>query len=524
MSDIITTLHPENDANINLYPNIKGENIPVKSIDRTKLDDNLNSLLDNVGSLTPSGVDTASNILAKTSNTGIWIGSDTGMWYYWSSNHYVEGGVYQNIVQDSITPDKTTFVFSDGINVLDNSTVEMDKIWTRQYGNPSIIYKNANASGFCFSPINLKANNKYNLTNCRFSNTLILIGTWDISTNAYTGTYYTIENCPFATYTTGSVTGFGTAIITPTSDCILFFTSTTLQNIGDPTTSMVFEGNNLPDAFVVYRHYLNLKMPDLKLYLSDNVLIVSKSENNLYVFNTIQSACDSANDGDTILILPGEYYESVVCINKTIHIKGLDKTSCVLYYDSNTYQTMPLSIASGSVENLTIYAKKQEGATSTNMPYAVHIDFNYSYGKSLHFDNCVFKNDWQSSVGIGLKGGFNLSFKNCDFISYANTTNGALFFHDNVESGYYGTSNIKLDTCNIWCDGDIAIMPTSFGSTDNTTNMTFYRTLIYSTNNGHTNASVGVGRAVTGDGWRQYNNFFLTNDSFGNSNNLFNHS
>ena len=39
MANIITTLHPQNDENSNLYPNIVKENIPDGSIDMAKLDD-----------------------------------------------------------------------------------------------------------------------------------------------------------------------------------------------------------------------------------------------------------------------------------------------------------------------------------------------------------------------------------------------------------------------------------------------------------------------------------------------------
>lgn len=100
MSDIITTLHPENDESVNLYPNIKKENIPNGVIDRNKLGSDVNSLLDSINDLHPSGVDTEAHILAKTSNQGIWIGSDTGKWYYWNGSQYVEGGTYltSNIV------------------------------------------------------------------------------------------------------------------------------------------------------------------------------------------------------------------------------------------------------------------------------------------------------------------------------------------------------------------------------------------------------------------------------------------
>ena len=44
--------------------------------------------------LRPSGVDTSANILSFTEDKGIWVGSDTGNWYYWNGTQYVSGGVY----------------------------------------------------------------------------------------------------------------------------------------------------------------------------------------------------------------------------------------------------------------------------------------------------------------------------------------------------------------------------------------------------------------------------------------------
>lgn len=93
MADIITNLHPDGDVNTNLYPNIKKENIPSKSISTDKLDDNVLSL---IGSLKPSGTDTSANILAFTSNKGIYVATDNGHWYYWNGSAYADGGVYQS--------------------------------------------------------------------------------------------------------------------------------------------------------------------------------------------------------------------------------------------------------------------------------------------------------------------------------------------------------------------------------------------------------------------------------------------
>lgn len=89
-NEIITNLHPDNDPNTNLYPNIKKENIPSKSISTDKLDDNVLSL---IGSLKPSGTDTSTNILAYTSNKGIYVATDNGHWYYWNGTNYVDSGM-----------------------------------------------------------------------------------------------------------------------------------------------------------------------------------------------------------------------------------------------------------------------------------------------------------------------------------------------------------------------------------------------------------------------------------------------
>ena len=93
MAEIITNLHPDGDENTNLYPNIKKENIPSKSISTDKLDDNVLSL---IGSLKPSGTDTSANILAFTYNKGIYVATDNGHWYYWNGSAYTDGGVYQS--------------------------------------------------------------------------------------------------------------------------------------------------------------------------------------------------------------------------------------------------------------------------------------------------------------------------------------------------------------------------------------------------------------------------------------------
>ena len=129
-NDIITNLHPDNDPSTNLYPNIKKENIPSKSISTDKLDDNVLSL---IGSLKPSGTDTSANILAYTSNKGIYVATDNGHWYYWNGSAYTNGGVYQSsediekIKEDLSEFQNTTFDIRQRVNLANPTEFVMNK-------------------------------------------------------------------------------------------------------------------------------------------------------------------------------------------------------------------------------------------------------------------------------------------------------------------------------------------------------------------------------------------------------------
>ena len=62
--------------------------------------EDMTETINSLGQLQPSGVDTSTNILAFTENKGIYIGSDTGYWYYWNGTQYVSGGVYISSLPD----------------------------------------------------------------------------------------------------------------------------------------------------------------------------------------------------------------------------------------------------------------------------------------------------------------------------------------------------------------------------------------------------------------------------------------
>lgn len=148
-NDIITNLHPDNDSNTNLYPNIKKQNIPSKSISTDKLDDNVLSL---IGSLKPAGTDTSTNILAYTSNKGIYVATDNGHWYYWNGTQYVDGGQYitdssydelkedisnGNVGAGTIIPYKTSFM-TTGLNKFNKDRAEVGYYYAYNSGNKGI--------------------------------------------------------------------------------------------------------------------------------------------------------------------------------------------------------------------------------------------------------------------------------------------------------------------------------------------------------------------------------------------------
>ena len=111
------------------------------------LDDYVDGRLDSqdqtiagLGQLQPSGIDTSTNILAFTTNKGIYIGSDTGYWYYWDATdqEYKSGGIYQAtaIADGSVTSAKVdNTVVSTKINVTSTSiladfnSAEVNKIY-----------------------------------------------------------------------------------------------------------------------------------------------------------------------------------------------------------------------------------------------------------------------------------------------------------------------------------------------------------------------------------------------------------
>lgn len=212
-------------------------------------------------------------------------------------------------------------------------------------------------------------------------------------------------------------------------------------------------------------------------------------------FTTIQDGVNAVMSGDTLLIYPGVYDETVEIYNKTVHLLGTDKEQCVLQCDSTRYSTAPLTIGAGNISNMTIYGYRPKDAeevshvaTSTRIfnheseetievwqskfpGYAIHIDQDYSYGKDVFFENCRIVSNNNQCVGIGSRGENNITFVECEL--YSNGTGGCIYFHNTPDMNFAGETQFILKDCilkNYKCPYVIAMH--SFG-TQNPVYLTF---------------------------------------------------
>lgn len=141
MSDIITTLHPENDESVNLYPNIKKENIPDKAIDKNKLSDGvlneLNAINEQLAPAIASINQPKYYSVLPTSNVGLVVYSD-GYLYSWNGTQYTSTGIlYQatQIQDGSVTYDKLSEdvqgKFDDIQDTFENNILHIDGKWVQ---------------------------------------------------------------------------------------------------------------------------------------------------------------------------------------------------------------------------------------------------------------------------------------------------------------------------------------------------------------------------------------------------------
>lgn len=198
-------------------------------------------------------------------------------------------------------------------------------------------------------------------------------------------------------------------------------------------------------------------------------------------FKSIQEGVDKVPDGSTLNIKAGIYEENVRIHDKTVNLIGEDREKCILRANSDRYFEVPLEIAGGVVENLTIYGYTERtddwvGVRKTISQdyinsfdndndrraagyngYVVHIEQNYLQNRSLIFRNCEFLSDNSHCVGCGLRKGCNLVFDNCIFRSFV-TGSGSMFLHDTPIDGDYGSCDVSIKDCQFYTHNSLWFM------------------------------------------------------------------
>lgn len=205
-------------------------------------------------------------------------------------------------------------------------------------------------------------------------------------------------------------------------------------------------------------------------------------------FSTISAATKVAQEGDTVVIFPGTYQESVVIADKGINLIGLSMDDCILMNDTEDYYAPVLMLPSGSVQNLTIIAKqKEEGSVFIDaerdsveeaeilkqLPhtsYAIHVESNYSAGRKLLIQNCRIVSECNHTIGVGLHDRFQLTFEDCEIEATAYSY--PLFIHDSA-AFYKGTSYVNFKNVTLHAPGRYAMALASYDGEYNKTYLSF---------------------------------------------------
>lgn len=257
-------------------------------------------------------------------------------------------------------------------------------------------------------------------------------------------------------------------------------------------------------------------------------------------FLTIQAAVDAAPNNANIVVLPGTYNENVRVTDKAVNIIGSGKDSCVLTYDTVNYLYVPLEISAGSVSNITIYGyhlQDSMGNYETNLAiasygadvyepvkdvsgYAVHVEQDFLYGRSLTFTDCRIISENNHCVGIGSRGKSTLKFKNCEFINL--NCAGCIAMHDSVAEQVGGKTTFIMENCTMETSGEYAIALLTY-NTFNSFDMKFKNVTVTGNNETLSVPILAVNYAGINDGWAGLCNTRLLSGSNGNNIDIMNY-
>lgn len=263
--------------------------------------------------------------------------------------------------------------------------------------------------------------------------------------------------------------------------------------------------------------YVSISMADENLShaifvdRTDGIHIVSQKESA-----SINKAVQEIQENGDILVFPGIYRENVGAYGKQIGIYGVDREKCVLESISSNYYTPPLEISGGVVANMTIRAVDDNSGPSALYAYGVHVEDHFLCDNTLLFKNCNIYSDFNSAVGMGLRGGCEVTFEDCVLKGREN----GLFVHDCPYQKYTGTQRLIMRNCIVeGMEGDNAIRVDSQGVAGADVELTFQDNVFQNGNGTEENllyARNNNGRG-TKENFMELKNFRLSFESRGNN-------
>lgn len=196
---------------------------------------------------------------------------------------------------------------------------------------------------------------------------------------------------------------------------------------------------------------------------SYNIYVVSKDGR----YSTITSAINVAPADSVILIMPGTYEEQVDTKNKNVHLIGIDKETCIILDKSGMYNTPPLEISGGSVQNLTIIetgenSTPSDPGTLPTLAYCIHADWDAMTDNSLLISNCILKCNKRATIGVGARNGFTLTIENCDIwsgvqVDTGHDPRGAFYIHTYQYASNTTGTKLIMKNNRITCEDSVVM-------------------------------------------------------------------
>lgn len=223
-------------------------------------------------------------------------------------------------------------------------------------------------------------------------------------------------------------------------------------------THVLLQNNNLTSTNAYAEVFDIDDMRDKIAKLDARIVSVDANGNGDYT--TIADAIAGTSDGDTILVYPATYEESVHAFGKDRHIVGICKDTCILINGTGNYDTPPLEMNIGSIENMTIIADNyaptipDPSENHNNAAYGIHIEYPNADPYTIRISNCKIVSKWSAGIGLGHRYNQTVIIDNCELISesvrlWSEWSNiwvemGGLFFHNDAASNIGGTGKLRV--------------------------------------------------------------------------------